>query len=197
MRIPANWVSHPVKLLKRCFFMSVLVLAGCSAVPETQVNVNDAFYLKLIDSYAIKTLPQERLDAWQMTPGRQNHLEYILESSLDAQGLQLVPEEQASVWVYYYIVDNNPNHLFDYNRSLRACYNCSSLSYRSGKKYEPGTLIIDLVDPKTSMSVWRGVALRTIKEGNSEQDNFERVIASVRRLINQLFTFDMDRDISA
>lgn len=174
-----------------CFFFLCCLLGGCSSIPNTDTKVRDPIKLSQITTYAISGYREERLRGVVMSDSNRNQVEYAIEKALDKNGLELVEINDASVLVNYFVVGRNLSVLYDYNRAVRACYDCKSLSYHSSKRHDLGTLILDLVDPVTGMSIWRGIAPRTIVFTKSEYENIERANIAIEQLLSHLFDYDL------
>lgn len=50
---------------------------------------------------------------------------------------------------------------------------------------ENGTLVIDIVDPKTKHLIWRGTGEKQLVENDSPQDRIDRLERNVRKVIDQ------------
>ena len=69
--------------------------------------------------------------------------------------------ENADVIVTYHVVNGNRNDYAKYNKVVRFCTFClQSTTWKTEQQYSDisrGSLVVDLVDPKKSRSVWRSV----------------------------------------
>ena len=49
---------------------------------------------------------------------------------------------------------------------------------------EEGTLVIDVVDPKTKHMIWRGTGEKQLVENDSPQDRIDRLERNVRKVLD-------------
>jgi hypothetical protein len=102
-----------------------------------------------------------------------DYLQGAIEKKMAAKGYERAVTGQPDLLIHYHASVNQKVDVYGVDRSYGYCYENCEPQYSD---YELGTLIIDLVDTKTSKVVWRGWA----------QDAMDGVIDNQQRLEKQV-----------
>lgn len=102
-----------------------------------------------------------------------DYLQGAIEKRLVAKGYQRVLTGQPDLLVHYHASVNQKVDVYDVDTRYGYCYgNCEAQIV----DYEQGTLIIDIVDARTSKVVWRGWAQDVMNGVIDNQDRLERQV---------------------
>jgi hypothetical protein len=170
-------------LPKILVIVCLVLICGCS-VKKPQVDYRHFYDFSAVKAYAIYSHSASMQSEQLLTHVRRNRIEMAIEDAMDAKGFSLEGEQAADIWVSYHLVAS-ARQLESYNKQLRACYRCKRLSYDSNQRHRPGTLIIDLVDPKTRMSVWRSSSKKVMEAKQSSTEKQEFIYAAVQQMLAQ------------
>lgn len=102
-----------------------------------------------------------------------DYLQGAIEKKMAAKGYELAVTGQPDLLIHYHASVNQKVDVYGVDRSYGYCYENCEPQYSD---YELGTLIVDLVDTRTSKVVWRGWA----------QDAMDGVIDNQQRLEKQV-----------
>lgn len=113
-----------------------------------------------------------------------DYLQGAIEKRLAAKGYERVLTGQPDLLVHYHASVNQKVDVYDVDTRYGYCYgNCEAQIV----DYEQGTLIIDIVDARTSKVVWRGWAQDVMNGVIDNQDRLEKQVEEgVTRMMRQL-----------
>jgi hypothetical protein len=102
-----------------------------------------------------------------------DYLQGAIEKRLDMRGYELAANGGADLLVHYHASVNQRVEVSSADQRYGYCYeNCEARVI----EYEQGTLVIDIVDPRTGKVVWRGWSQDTIDGIIDNQDRLERLV---------------------
>lgn len=160
---------------------AALAIAGCATMnvsSHIERNVNFADYVTY-DWGPPDKLPvgDPRLDN---NPFFNDYLMGAIEKRLAAKGFERVLTDQPDLLIHYHASVNQKLDVYEVDSSYGYCYgNCQPQIV----DFELGTLVIDVVDPKTNKVVWRGWAQDTM---NGVIDNQERLEKQVEEGVTKM-----------
>jgi hypothetical protein len=139
-------------------FMTALAMgaAGCATMTASahiERNVNFAEYVTF-DWGPPDNLPvgDPRLDN---NPFFADHVQGAIEKALIAKGYERALTGQPDLLIHYHASVNQKVDVYEVDTQHGYCYgNCQPQIV----DFEQGTLVVDMVDPKTNKVVWRGWA---------------------------------------
>ena len=168
-----------------CAAIAAVAVAGCATMivsSHIERGIDFAEYVTY-DWGPPDNLPvgDPRLDN---NPFFQDHLQGAIEKGLATRGYERAVNGGAALLVHYHasvtqkVEVNEPDLRYGY------CYgNCDARVI----EYEQGTLVIDVVDPRTNKVVWRAWAQDAMDGVIDNQDRLEkRVDESVMRMMERL-----------
>lgn len=141
------------------FLALAYLLNGCASAPLEAVSDFDSkFAFGEVQSFAI--LPIDRTSAAEklISDMQVERINDALSAELEARGYRVVADrETADVYLAWHLVTREKTDIRSYNAaSAYNCWRCGpTVSDVSVRQYLLGTLIVDLIDPERSRSVWR------------------------------------------
>ena len=144
--------------------MTAVLSTACAATLSVSSHVDHGVNFGVFQTYdwgPPDALPagDPRLDA---NPFFKDHIQGAVERQLAMRGMKLATTETPDLLIHYHA---NVTRRFEVNgvdRSYGYCYagDCPS----DVTEYEAGTLVIDIVDARTSKLLWRGWAQNDVAE---------------------------------
>ena len=161
-----------MRTLKTLFLSAALLaLAACSSTPNINTDYDQQHDFGTIKSYHIvsKKRPVSDLLVARITNA--------LDSSMAARGIKETDAKSADILIDFMVVTKDKTRVTSYN---------TGYGYRGGfghpygygyaggsnvdvRQYTEGSLLIDLVDPSSQKTVWRGTGTATVKERTPEE----------------------------
>ncbi|WP_448211774.1 DUF4136 domain-containing protein [Colwellia sp. MEBiC06753] len=174
------------------FVFILLMLAGLSACGSTrtaEVKYQPLFDYSTIESYGLYSR-SDKFAEWQLlSDGVRNGIELAIEQAMDSKGLQFKQASEADIVVTYYMVGRDNRSFRTYNLGVNYCSYClvnlDTGSREDKMRIAPGTLIIDVVRPKNSRSIWRAIYPLNIREKDNSLIINEKVHHAVEQMILQ------------
>jgi Domain of unknown function (DUF4136) len=149
-------------------------VAGCAVMTVSshiERNVNFTEYVTY-DWGPPDTLPvgDPRLDN---NPFFKDYVQGAIEKKLAAKGYQRAVTGEPDLLVHYHASVNQKLEVYEADNRYGYCYgNCQ----RQIVKYEEGTLVVDVIDRKTSKVVWRGWSQDTMNGVIDHQDRLKKQV---------------------
>jgi hypothetical protein len=181
-----------MKLLKSLTLLSMIfLLAACASSPDITVDYSPDFHSKNVSSYYLA--PNK--DYGNLSDQR---IVTAINTQLAARGLVAAPKDQAEVWISYHVVTQDRTKVSSYNSmNSYGGYGHGYGSYYGGgwgtssdvrvRQYTNGTLLIDLISPKTNKTVWRGTGTANISTKRTSDEKIELVDSYVAAIIEKMY----------
>jgi hypothetical protein len=154
--------------------LAALALAGCATMnvsSHIERNVNFAEYVTY-DWGPPDNLPvgDPRLDN---NPFFNDYLQGAIEKRLAAKGFERAATGRPDLLIHYHASVNQKLDVYEVDNRYGYCYdNCQPQIV----DFELGTLVVDIVDAKTSKVVWRGWAQDTMNGVIDDQQRLEKQV---------------------
>lgn len=154
--------------------MAALAVAGCATMnvsSHIERNVSFAEYVTY-DWGPPDNLPvgDPRLDN---NPFFNDYLQGAIEKKMAAKGFERAVTGTPDLRIHYHASVNQKLDVYEVDNRYGYCYgNCQPQVV----DYELGTLVIDIVDSKTSKVVWRGWSQETMNGIIDNQDRLEKQV---------------------
>ncbi|MBN1346425.1 MAG: DUF4136 domain-containing protein [Phycisphaerae bacterium] len=166
--------------------LAVVGLNGCSTMPMDvrSAHAPEAEFPRRGDSYAWLSMPGNRLKDPRIDPAKLDaRVKGAVESELAAKG-------------YVKTETGSPVFLVGYHAVLAESLKPSIIAKKYGigaglwgdslgPDFEKGTLIIDVVSPKTRKLIWRGLAETEVDLSVQDAEKDRRSAEAVRRILEQ------------
>lgn len=153
---------HALKTLSLCTLLCLLT--ACSSAPKVNTDYDLTHNFGTIKSYHIisKTRPISDL-----LVARVNN---ALDNSMATRGIKKVSANQADILIDFMVVTKDKTRITSYN--TRYGYRGFGFGYSGNvdvHHYTEGSLLIDLIDPASQKTVWRGSSKTIIKKRTPEE----------------------------
>jgi hypothetical protein len=170
----------------------LFTLAGCSNQPSFTVDYADDADFSSFRSYRwYDDIHGSELADYRQYNSSDKRVRTYVDRELKAHGLRESTTERADVWVNYHISKEQQMRIDSFSRYPTAgmhggvgvgTYGSAvSLGYSSGpsvRTYKEGTVVLDIIDARSSKIIWRGIAEGRLKEHLSISDK-NRVASEV------------------
>lgn len=172
-------------------------LAACTSLPSADSDWDTNYDFAKVKTYGF--IDREKLRS--MTPLTnditRNRIENAIEKSMQAQGFSYQADpKQADILVSYHVTTKDKQDIRTYNTGVNHCWNCAwgrgmgmGVGFNTTdvrvKDYVEGTLIIDMVNPQDSESVWRGMLSARISDLKSQQERIDAINYAVQTILAQ------------
>ena len=167
------------------------LFTACASSPDISVDYSPDFHSKHIGSYHLITQPDIDTLADQ-------RIVSAINSQLKARGLAAQSKQQADIWVSYLVVTKDRTKVNTYNSM--AGFNSYGYGYGprygggwgtttnvSVYEYTEGTLLIDLIDPKTNKTVWRGTGSTNISVNRNAEQRTALIESYVAAIVDKMY----------
>ena len=153
---------------------TLLLLAACSSTPSLEANTdyNPEFDFSGVDAIAIQPVQRGNLAAVRISDMQVARMNAAFRDALQARGLKVVEDNaEADLLMTWHLVTEERMDVRTYNtQSMYNCWRCGpSVSDVTVRQYTQGTLIVDMIDPKSLRSVWRSIVQTRLRQSNEEQ----------------------------
>ncbi len=168
-----------------------LTVFGCTQL-QTGSEIDSAADFGALKTFGwLHDVDKPAADVRLNDPSVRETVRTAVEQSLSAKGYEMADQQQADFLVAWFgaieqkIKKENIDHFY-------APYGYGTLyrdpvlnpeSPRQILEYEEGTIIIDIVDPKTKRLIWRGSGSGRIKEDQPEQTALRNLNRSVTKIM--------------
>lgn len=173
----------------RLFFVLVffLLLTACMSPKDAGAIYQLRFNFEQVKTYSLYERNSELREFQNINDVRRNGIELAIERAMDRQGFLYSELNNADVIVSYHLIGHKGKDYAHYNKAVLYCEHCLRAStWQTEKKnwtIAPGSLILDLIDPKTKRSVWRGVYPLEIEVKDNSRVSNEKIVAAVNAML--------------
>jgi hypothetical protein len=164
-----------------------LLVTGCAATMTVSSHVRhdiDFTQYRTYDWGPPDALPtgDPRLD---QNPFFKDHLQGAVERGLAARGFKLSTSGTPDLLIHYHASITNRINVAGADARFGDCYDEDCRAWAS--EYEAGTIILDIVDPRTNQVIWRGWAQASVEGMLDDPDRMQRRIdEAVTRMLARL-----------
>ena len=164
-----------------------LLLSACSSQKDAGAVYQTRFDFTQVKSYSLYDRNSEFRDFQSINDITRNGIEMAIEHDMDKKDFLYKNIDKADLIVSYHLIGRGKRDFSHYNKAVRYCDYClRANTWQTDNKnwtIRLGSLIIDLIDPKTKRSVWRAVyPLELDPEDNSQEVN-EKIIMAVKTML--------------
>jgi len=168
------------------FLCIFTLLAGCTSSRSAITQFRTNFDFSQVDSYRFYDRNSDFSDFQNISDSTRNIIELAIEQVLDKNGFIYQIKDDADIIVTYHLIKKN-KELSEYNKGVGYCSYClrggEAQKNKKAFKLIPGSLILDIVNPKSKLSVWRSVYHLKIK---TEKDNSQEVQLKIYQAIDAM-----------
>ena len=191
MTAQSTWLRKPFFPL---LCLLIWQLGGCTTALNVSTDYDDQYDFQSQSSYAL--IQPEKIDNAPNDLAKKR-IETALTKHLALKNLTVAEKDLADVWVSYFATSEkqqdvqtfrNYNHVYGYAN----CYRC----YRPVfpvmttevyvTDYTEGTLIIDIIDPKSKNLKWRGVTRSKMTSSHADSMTVEERIQAIDEAVETI-----------
>lgn len=168
----------------------VMVLAACTSTIKPEVDYRQDYAFENIRTYSVLEDTAKPMDAvYHVSDIENDRVARALQNAMANKGLREVPKDQADILVAYQIVTKDKTQVRDYGPSVAyRCYRCfggyagvnNTVDVRN---YTEGTIIIDMLDPKSNESVWRSMVSKPLKKHKTVEEKDQATFDGVTKML--------------
>jgi hypothetical protein len=161
-------------------------LVSCAATNVATTVFRDGFDFSAVESYSTYGRNSAFGDLQNLNDSMRNTIELAIEQGFDENGFRYQPFKNADVVIAYHLLNQNFAELDKYNKQVKYCGYCLNAGKTTRveleKKLRPGSLVLDIIDPKSQRSVWRSV----YPLGFKDQDNSSEVQKKISKAVDSM-----------
>jgi len=165
----------------------ILNLISCSAGNVASTVFRDGFDFSRVESYSTYGRNSAFGDVQNINDSTRNTIELAIEQGFDQSGLHYKIVKNADIVIAYYLLSHNFSELNKYNQQVKYCGYClnagNSTRVELEKNLRPGSLILDIIDPKSQRSVWRSVYPLKFKDKDNSREMQEKITQAVDNML--------------
>ncbi len=176
-----------MKYLISLFVIMFVNLSACSSNKEAGVFYHSSFDFNQVKHYAMHQRNSEFSDLQNVSDITRNGIEIAVEREMDNKGFVYSELDKADLIINYHLFDHDDLPFSAYNKSVRYCEHCLKANgwqqHPQQQSVTSGSLILDLVDPKTKRSVWRSFSQLDIKVKDNSQKVNEKIQQAIKAML--------------
>jgi hypothetical protein len=165
----------------------IITLTACSLSNVATTTFRNGFDFSTVESYSTYERNSAFGDLQNLSDSTRNTIELAIEQSFDENGFNYKVLKKADIVIAYHVINHNFNELKSYNQQVKYCSYCLKAGQASRRelqaKLRPGSLILDIVDPKSQRSVWRSVYPLGFKEKDNSQEMQKKISDAVDSML--------------
>jgi len=163
-------------------FLSLL-LGGCAGM-AIQADQDPAVSFDSYATYAWSSTQRAPGDV-RVTPALNAQIRDDIDRHLAEKGYDRVNTEADFIVTYQVTVEGETiGGTLDYYQGSNFASSLGNPGY-AARRYEEGTLIIDVLDGEGERLIWRGTAKAEVRQRASPEDRSEKVAEAVRKVLEQ------------
>lgn len=163
-------------------------LNACSSNYNVGVVYHDHFDFSQVQSYSLYNRNSPFTDSQSLIYTRRNSIEVAIERTMSLKKFNYTEPENTDVIVTYYLFNGKPREYSNYNKVVRFCVHClRANAWQTNNQYSnpgKGSLILDLVDPKSKRSVWRSTYPLDIDVKDNSAELNEKIQQAVNLMLD-------------
>ena len=169
-----------------CLALTISLVA-CSSIHDATTAFRANFDFSSVQSYSTYGRNSAFGELQNLSDSTRNTIELAIEQGFDENGFNYKAIKKADVVIAYHLLNRNMSELKKYNKQVKYCGYCLKAGEASRveleKKLRPGSLILDIIDPKTQRSVWRSVYALGFKATDNSREMQEKISNAVDNML--------------
>lgn len=165
----------------------ITTLASCSFSNVATTSFRNSFDFASVETYSTYGRNSAFGDLQNLSDSTRNTIELAIEQGFDDSGLSYKTIKNADIVIAYHVINRNFNELEQYNRQVKYCGYCLRAGQATRKellaKLRPGSLILDIIDPKNQRSVWRSVYPLRFKEKDNSREMQQKINDAIESML--------------
>ena len=148
-------------------------MTACAG-PQISTDYDPEYQFTDLTSFYLVEMPRDRVS--DITAARINA---AIRASMAARGIKETDKESAKVWVNYLVVTQDKTRVRTYNtRHGYNCYRCWGAHRGTEvdvRNYTEGSLILDLINPETKKTIWRGMRSKVVNPNRTPEERTQLI----------------------
>jgi hypothetical protein len=165
----------------------IINLVACSSMNSATTSFRDGFDFSAVESYSTYGRNSAFGDLQNLNDTIRNTIELAIEQGFNENGFRYKIFTKADILIAYHVLDNNFAELKKYDQQVKYCGYClragKNTRLELEKKLEPGSLILDIIDPKNQRSVWRSIYPLGFKPQDNSREMQEKISKAVDSML--------------
>ena len=165
----------------------IINLIGCTSTNVATTSFRDSFDFSAVKTYSTYGRNSAFGDVQNMNDSTRNTIELAIEQGFDESGFRYNIAKNADIMIAYHVINRNLVEFDKYNKQVKYCGYCLNGSDTSRldleKKQRPGSLVLDIIDPKSQRSVWRSVYPLGFKDKDNSREMQEKISSAVDQML--------------
>jgi hypothetical protein len=165
----------------------IISLVSCSSINSATTAFRESFDFSTVESYSTYGRNSAFGDLQNLKDTTRNTIELAIEQGFDENGLRYQTLENADIVIAYHVLNHNFAELNKYNQQVKYCGYCLSKGKNSRveleKKLRSGSLVLDIIDPKSQRSVWRSIYPLGFKEQDNSRELQEKISNAIDTML--------------
>ncbi|MGB1263664.1 MAG: DUF4136 domain-containing protein [Cognaticolwellia sp.] len=170
-----------------CCLALLLSLVACSSLHDATTTFRANFDFSSVQSYSTYGRNSAFGELQNLSDSTRNTIELAIEQGFDENGFSYKTIKKADIVIAYHLLNRNMSELKQYNKQVKYCGYCLKAGQASRveleKKLRPGSLILDIIDPKSQRSVWRSVYALGFKEKDNSREMQEKISTAIDNML--------------
>lgn len=172
---------------------STLLFAGCASQPNVETDHQADYDFSTLKTFSVAETKQDTKENILISPFTLSHIHAALEGELAKRYLTAGEGAKPDFIVNYHVVveekidPRSYDDLYGYGFYGRGYYRYPHPFFygpNAGiRVYNQGSLIVDILDGKTSKPIWRGVSEKRLSRGMAPQQQREVLSQAVNEVI--------------
>ena len=153
----------------------VLLLAGCASSPTAVTDHDPNFDFASVQRIAVLPLNRQVIPTAALSDMQASRISTSLVTELERRGFSISEDPgDSDLWMSWFIVTQERTQVRTYNTMsahYSRCWHCPPTNNTNVhvQQYTQGTVIVDFIDPKRNVSVWRSILDKPRGESREEQ----------------------------
>lgn len=162
-------------------------LTSCSLSNAATTNFRGSFDFSTVESYSTYGRNSAFGDLQNLSDNTRNTIELAIEQGFDENGFHYKTLIKADIIIAYHVINDDVSELKLYNKQVKYCGYCLKLGQATRKDLKgnirPGSLILDIIDPKSQRSVWRSIYPLGFKEKDNSQEEQKKISDAIDSML--------------
>lgn len=145
------------------YILTMLALSACASSPTAVTDHDHSFDFSGIQTIVILPVSRQVIPTATLSDMQASRIAESMANELRLRGYTVVEEPaEADLWMTWHLVTQERTQVQTYNTvsaHYSRCWHCTAANNTSVRvrQYTQGTIIVDMIDPKRKLSVWRSI----------------------------------------
>ncbi len=167
----------------------IINLIACTSTNVATTSFRDGFDFSAVETYSIYGRNSAFGELQNINDSTRNTIELAIEQGFDESGFRYNIVKNADIMIAYHVINHNLVEFDKYNKQVKYCGYClngnDTTRLDIEKKQRPGSLVLDIIDPKSQRSVWRSVYPLGFKDKDNSREMQEKISHAVDQMLKE------------